>query len=88
MRKGVIGYPLGHSYSKLIHEDLAGYTYDILEIPPEEFEEFLKEKSFDAINVTIPYKQKIIPFLDELDDKAKKIGAVNTVTNVNGYLKG
>lgn len=88
MKKGVIGYPLGHSYSKLIHEDLAGYTYDILEIPPEEFEEFLKEKSFDAINVTIPYKQKIIPFLDELDDKAKKIGAVNTVTNVNGYLKG
>lgn len=88
MRKGVIGYPLGHSYSKLIHEDLAGYNYDILELPPEEFELFLKEKAFDAINVTIPYKQKIIPFLDELDVKAKRIGAVNTVTNVNGYLKG
>lgn len=88
MRKGVIGYPLGHSYSKLIHEDLAGYDYDIIELPPEEFETFLTKKEFDAINVTIPYKQRIIPFLDELDDKAKKIGAVNTVVNIDGYLKG
>lgn len=88
MRKGLIGYPLSHSYSKLIHEDVAGYSYELIEVHPDEFEHFMQAKQFDALNVTIPYKQKIIPFLDELDEKARRIGAVNTVVNENGKLKG
>lgn len=88
MRKGLIGYPLSHSYSKVIHEDVAGYAYDLIEIVPSNFEQFMLEKQFDALNVTIPYKQQIITYLDELDDKAKRIGAVNTVVNVSGKLIG
>lgn len=88
MKKGLIGYPLSHSYSKLIHEDVAGYTYELFEVHPSEFDQFMHAKQFDAINVTIPYKQQILPYLDELDEIAKRIGAVNTVVNHQGKLKG
>ncbi|MEG0169344.1 shikimate kinase [Anaerorhabdus sp.] len=88
MRRGVIGYPMGHSYSKPIHEQLGGYEFEIIELHPDKFDAFLKAKEFDSVNVTIPYKQQIIPYLDELDDKAKRIGAVNTVVNDSGKLKG
>lgn len=88
MEYGLIGEKLGHSYSKIIHEKLADYNYEITPISREDFTAFMKAKDFKAINVTIPYKCDVIPFLDEIDEHAKKIGAVNTIVNCNGKLKG
>lgn len=88
MDYGLIGEKLGHSYSKIIHEQLTDYQYEIHPLSKEEFPLFMKEKNFKAINVTIPYKRDVIPYLDILDEKAKKIGAVNTIVNDNGKLTG
>ncbi|NLK27553.1 MAG: shikimate dehydrogenase [Clostridiales bacterium] len=85
---GLIGEKLGHSYSKVIHEKLADYQYDLIPLTQEEFKKFMEEKHFTAINVTIPYKQKVIPYLNELDPVAKSIGAVNTIVNRKGKLTG
>ena len=77
---GLIGGKLGHSYSKIIHEQIADYTYDLLPLPTEaEARSFMQARAFTAINVTIPYKQFVIPYCDEVDPKAKAIGAVNTI---------
>lgn len=88
MEYGLIGEKLGHSYSKPIHEKLAGYTYDLTPLSREEFPIFMEKHDFKAINVTIPYKKDVIPYLDELEENAARIGAVNTIVNKNGYLKG
>lgn len=88
MNYGLIGEKLSHSYSKVIHEMIADYTYDIVEIPKKELETFMKERDFKGINVTIPYKQDVMQYLDEIDDNAKSIGAVNTIVNHNGKLTG
>jgi len=90
MEYGLIGAKLGHSYSKKIHEMLpTGYTYDLHALPTEaEFHAFMREKAFRAINVTIPYKQMVIPYCDEIDPLAREIGAVNTIVNKNGRLSG
>lgn len=87
-RYGLIGEKLGHSYSKLIHEQLADYTYDLIPLSKEEFHPFMQAHDFAAINVTIPYKQDVIPYLDEISDSAKAIGAVNCIVNRNGKLCG
>ena len=57
MRCGLLGEKLGHSYSKAIHERLGGYSYELIECPRAELDAFMKGDSFDAINVTIPYKK-------------------------------
>jgi shikimate dehydrogenase len=88
MEYGLIGEKLGHSYSKEIHEQLADYTYDLCPLSREEFHPFMTSRSFQAINVTIPYKKEVIPYLDEIDDHARAIGAVNTIVNKNGRLEG
>lgn len=88
MEYGLIGEKLGHSYSKDIHEMLADYTYDIHPLAKEEFAPFMEKRAFKSINVTIPYKQDVIPYLDEMDDNAKAIGAVNTIVNKDGKLIG
>ena len=88
MRYGLIGEKLGHSFSKIIHEQLADYTYDLIPLSREELDIFMQEKQFAALNVTIPYKETVIPYLDEIDAHAEKIGAVNTIVNRNGKLKG
>ena len=88
MEYGLIGEKLGHSYSKLIHEQLADYTYDLIPLSKEEFHPFMQAHDFAAINVTIPYKQDVIPYLDEISDAAKAIGAVNCIVNRNGKLFG
>ena len=86
---GLIGGKLGHSYSKIIHEQIADYTYDLLPLPTEaEARMFMEKRAFTAINVTIPYKQFVIPYCDVVDPKAKAIGAVNTVVNRDGKLYG
>ena len=88
MKYGLIGEHLGHSFSKVIHEKIGDYVYEIKEIEPENVEEFIAKREFNAINVTIPYKEKVMPMLDYIDEKAKKIGAVNTVVNRGGKLYG
>lgn len=88
MRYGLIGEHLGHSFSKVIHEKIGDYVYEIKEIEPENVAPFMKARDFNAINVTIPYKEKVIPMLDFVDESAKKIGAVNTVVNRDGKLYG
>lgn len=88
MDYGLIGEKLGHSLSKPIHESLADYTYEIHPLTREEFRVFMEERPFRAINVTIPYKKDVIPFLDSMDDNARAIGAVNTIVNTDGKLRG
>lgn len=88
MDYGLIGEKLGHSYSKDIHEMLADYTYDLCPLSREEFHDFMNKHDFQAINVTIPYKQDVIPYLDSMDDNARAIGAVNTIVNKEGRLEG
>ena len=85
---GCIGEHLPHSFSREIHGEIGGYAYDLKELTPQELPAFLTEKDFCGINVTIPYKQAVIPFLDGIDDTAREIGAVNTVVNRNGQLRG
>ena len=86
MKVGLIGEKLGHSFSKPIHEQIADYTYDIMPLSREDFPVFMENKAFDAINVTIPYKEMVIPYCDFVDEKAAKIGAVNAIKNINGKL--
>lgn len=85
---GCIGKKLTHSFSKEIHAKLADYEYKLIELKEDELASFFSAKDFKAINVTIPYKQDVIPFLDYVSDIAKKIGAVNTIVNKDGKLYG
>ena len=87
MRYCIIGEKLGHSFSKDIHTD-CGLNYDINEVKREELPSFIKNCPFDGFNVTIPYKTEIIKYLDEIDENAKSIGAVNTVVKRDDKLYG
>ena len=88
MEYGLIGEHLPHGFSPEIHKCIGDYKYEIKELKPEELSDFLKARDFKGINVTIPYKQAVIPFLDEIDEAAKEIGAVNTIVNRDGKLFG
>lgn len=90
-RVGLLGEHLSHSFSPQIHATLAGgrYSYELFERAPDEVEAFIKGNEWDALNVTIPYKQTVMPYLDVISDEATRIGAVNTVTRLSdGRLKG
>ena len=88
MEYGLMGEKLGHSFSGLIHEKLAGYPYMLCPLEKNELDGFLRRKEFRGINVTIPYKRDVIPYCDELDESAKRIGVVNTIVNRGGRLIG
>lgn len=88
MQYGLIGEKLGHSFSKEIHERLADYEYRLCPLAREEFAGFMQRADFAAINVTIPYKEAVIPYLAEVDARAAAIGAVNTIVNRGGRLCG
>ncbi len=88
MTYGLIGEHLPHSFSKEIHAKIAPYSYELCELTPNEVGAFMEKRDFDGINVTIPYKQTVIPYLSEIDEAAKAIGAVNTIVNRNGRLYG
>lgn len=88
MEYGCIGEKLKHSFSKEIHNLIAEYEYEIREIAKDKLDRFAKEADFKAINVTIPYKELIIPHLSWIDEHAKLIGAVNTVVKREGKLYG
>ena len=88
MEYGLIGEKLGHSFSKTIHSWIADYDYELKEIAKDKLKDFFTNPQFKAINITIPYKQDVMQFLDVIDETAEKIGAVNTVVNKNGKLYG
>lgn len=79
MKCGLLGRKLGHSYSPQIHGYLGKYSYDLFEKEPKELEAFLKNGAYSGLNVTIPYKKEVIPFLNELTPRARALGAVNTI---------
>ena len=88
MHYGLIGEKLGHSFSAEIHQMLKSNPYALVELSKEELDAFFAAKDFSAINVTIPYKTAVIPYLSYVDEAANEIGAVNTVVNKNGELWG
>lgn len=88
MEYGCIGKKLPHSFSKIIHEKIGDYSYKLVELTEEELPKFMEKRDFKAINVTIPYKEAVMPYLYEMSDTAKSIGAVNTVVNRDGRLYG
>ncbi len=88
-RFGLLGERLGHSLSPQIHGYFGDYPYTLIEKQRDELAAFFEAPAFRAINVTIPYKKDVIPFCDELDDVARRIGSVNTIRfdkdKVRGY---
>ena len=88
MKCFLIAKKLSHSFSKPIHNALADYSYEYKELREDELEGFLKERDFDGLNVTIPYKTDVMRYLDALSPEAQKIGAVNTIVNKCGKLCG
>lgn len=88
MEYGLIGKKLSHSISPFIHSLLGNNHYELLELEEDELDLFFKKRVFKGINVTIPYKEKVLKYIDELDDTAKSTKNVNTIINKNGKLIG
>ena len=95
-RLGIIGHPIGHSISPVFQQaalDAIGFdgTYQPWDVAPDDLGEFvagLRAPGTLGINVTVPHKEAVIPFLDQVDDWASTAGAVNTVVNRDGHLAG
>ena len=88
MKYGLIGETLGHSFSAEIHAMLGYYDYKLCPLPRKDFSSWMQKRDFCGINVTIPYKKEVIPFLDDLSDEARRAGAVNTVVCKDHKAKG
>lgn len=88
MKYGLLGEHLSHSYSKIIHEKIGLYSYELFPLPPERVGVFLSSRSFAGLNVTIPYKSVVAKYCDVIDPEAKAIGAINTLYFKAGGLHG
>ncbi|GHV19032.1 hypothetical protein AGMMS49959_02640 [Planctomycetales bacterium] len=90
MRYGLLGKKLAHSYSPPIHRQLAGYDYELVELAtPAAVADFLATTEAVGLNVTIPYKETVIPLCGELTPLARRIGAVNTLSRLpDGRWRG
>lgn len=88
MKCGLLGQTLSHSYSPQIHALLGNEGYSLFEVPPEKLGDFLQKRDFTGLNVTVPYKKAVIPYLDDLTSRAKELGAVNTIVRRDGKLIG
>lgn len=89
VRCGLIGEKLSHSFSPQIHSHLCDYSYKLFEMSEDEVGQFVRSNKYDSVNVTIPYKKTVMPFLDEISDEAKRIGSVNTIIRTkSGALRG
>lgn len=88
MKYGLVGLPLAQSFSPFLHQLLGSAPYELCEMTPERLEDFFEKRDFIGVNVTIPYKKTVLPFLDEVSPLAREIGSVNTVWNKNGRLFG
>ncbi len=88
-RFALIGSGLGHSFSPEIHKSLGKYEYETISLEDDQaLKSFMEKGNFTGINVTMPFKEKILAYLDKLDPIAEKVGAVNTATNVDGIKTG
>ncbi|MBR6780643.1 MAG: shikimate kinase, partial [Clostridia bacterium] len=87
-RTGLLGRKLSHSFSPQIHAMLADYEYTLFELEPQDVGAFMHNLPIDAMNVTIPYKKTVMPYLSEISEEAQKIGAVNTITRTEKGLRG
>lgn len=85
---GLLGRKLGHSFSPQIHSLLGDYEYLLYEKEPEDVEAFVLNKALKGFNITIPYKETVIPFCTELSETAKKIGSVNTIIRRGDKIEG
>lgn len=88
---GLLGQSLAHSYSEQIHKELGlrgkvAYDYKLLEVAPENLEDFLSRSDIQGLNVTIPYKKAVLAFCQELSDDVLRIGAANTIVMKKGKL--
>ena len=88
MKYGLIGGNLGHSYSPFIHGLLGSSPYELKSLRPQELGPFMKAGDFAGLNVTIPYKKAVMPYLDHIAPEAKAIGAVNTIVRREDGLWG
>ena len=88
MEYGLIGEKLTHSFSKYLHEKFLNTNYELCSLSKEELDNFFTKKDFKGINVTIPYKQEVIKYLDYIDPLVEKTNACNCIVNENGVLKG
>lgn len=88
MKIYLIGKPLGHSWSPVIHSYLADYSYELKELEADALGDFILHGDYDGLNVTIPYKRDVMKYLDEISPEAERIGAVNTVVRRGGKLCG
>ena len=88
MKLGLTGNPLGHSWSPQIHKYLINEDYELWPLEEDQLDAFFEKRDFDGINVTIPYKQTVIRYLDEIDETAERMQAVNCIVNTDGKLKG
>lgn len=89
MEYGLLGKSLKHSFSKQIHESLWADSYELISLNEDELDAFMQKRDFKGINITIPYKQKVMPYCDKIDGTAKKVGCVNTILKEkNGSLTG
>lgn len=87
MSFGLLGEHLSHSYSQIIHNMIGAYSYDMYEVAPEDLEDFIENGDFSGLNVTMPYKETVMPLI-QVDPLAKKLGAVNTIYHKDGVLRG
>lgn len=87
MNYGLIGKELSYSYSKLIHESLGLYDYELLSLPPENLPALMEGRDFKGLNVTIPYKRAVLPYCDARDPEVEEIGAANTLYFRDGLLR-
>lgn len=92
---GLIGHPLGHSMSPLIHEKLfalsgiSDYSYELIDIAPVDLETRMEElRQLRGFNITIPHKTAVIPFADELSESALRYNSVNCISNNGGKFVG
>jgi shikimate dehydrogenase len=86
---GLLGEKLGHSFSPLIHGYLGEYDYSLFEVSAAALDSFMTDRRFDGINVTIPYKQQVVPYCVTLSKEARTIGSVNTIIkDESGALHG
>lgn len=89
MAYGLIGEKLSHSFSPLLHSMLGAYDYRLYPLALDELAPFIKGNALEGFNVTIPYKEQVMPYLDDITDKARAIGSVNTVLRrADGTLLG
>ena len=88
MEYGLVGRSVALSFSKQIHAYLGNDAYELCSMDGDAFRAFMERRDFRGINVTMPYKRDVIPYLSEMDAPARAIGAVNTVVNRGGRLTG